>query len=71
MSARSYRLILAGELSDAAAAAFGSALVTREGGTTVLLARDQSELLGLLQRASDLGLTVLSATQAGDSRSPG
>src|SRR5262245_9384373 len=38
--------------------------LTREGGTTVLRGpvRDQSELQGLLQRVSDLGLTLLSAT---------
>lgn len=63
MSARTYRLVLEGELSDPATAAFANVVVTREDGTTILIARDQAELLGLLQRASDLGLTVLSATE--------
>jgi hypothetical protein len=38
--------------------------LTREGGKTTLVGRvrDQAELQGLLQRVSDLGLTLLSAT---------
>ena len=38
--------------------------LTREGGKTTLAGRvrDQAELQGLLQRVSDLGLTLLSAT---------
>ena len=65
MSARTYRLVLEGELSDPATAAFANVLVTREDGNTILIARDQAEMLGLLQRASDLGITVLSAEADG------
>jgi len=38
--------------------------LTRESGHTTLVGRvrDQSELHGLLQRVSDLGLTLLAAT---------
>ena len=63
MSARTYRLVLEGELSDPATAAFANVRVTCEDGNTILSARDQAEMLGLLQRASDLGITVLSATE--------
>jgi hypothetical protein len=70
MSARTYRLVLEGELSDPATAAFADVLLTREEGNTILLARDQAEMLGLLQRASDLGITVLSASETGEPRRP-
>jgi hypothetical protein len=66
MPARAYRVTLEGELRDPATSAFADALVTREDGNTILIARDQAEMLGLLQRASDLGLTVLSAADAAD-----
>lgn len=64
MAGREYRITLEGELSDRAGRAFEGMALTREGGTTVLLGRvrDQAELQGLLQRVSDLGLTLLSAT---------
>ncbi len=62
MSARIYRLTLEGELSEHVRPAFADARSALERGNTVLVARDQAELLGFLQRASDLGLTVLSAT---------
>ena len=41
--------------------AFGGMTLARAGGTTTLTGpvRDQSELQGLLQRVSDLGLTLL------------
>lgn len=70
MSARTYRLVLEGELSDPAIAAFANVLLTREAGNTILLARDQAEMLGLLQRASDLGITVLSASETDAPRRP-
>ena len=43
--------------------AFEGMTLTRERGNTVLTGpvRDQAELQGLLQRVSDLGLTLLSA----------
>lgn len=64
MPTREYRLTLEGELSDRARQAFTGMTLIRENGTTVLLGavRDQAELQGLLQRVSDLGLTLLSAT---------
>jgi hypothetical protein len=70
MSAQTYRLVLEGELSDPATAAFANVLVTREDGNTILIARDQAEMLGLLQRASDLGITVLSAEADGPPLAP-
>ena len=64
MAGREYRITLEGELSDRAGRAFHGMTLTREDGTTVLLGhmRDQAELQGVLQRVSDLGLTLLSAT---------
>jgi hypothetical protein len=63
MPSREYRLIVAGELSDRIGPAFEGMHLTREKGNTVLVGvvRDQAELQGLLQRVSDLGLTLLSA----------
>jgi hypothetical protein len=60
---RQYSIVVEGELSDSAAVAFDGMSLTREGGNTVLsgAVRDQAELLALLLRASDLGLTLLSA----------
>jgi hypothetical protein len=59
-----YRLTLEGELSDSAAAAFTGMTIMRTEDVTTLVGpvRDQSELQGILQRVSDLGLTLLSAT---------
>ena len=59
-----YRLTVEGELSDHANHAFEGMTLTREDGTTVLVGRvrDQAQLQGLLQRVSDLGLTLLDAT---------
>lgn len=64
MPSRQYRLTVEGELSDQAVRAFEGMTLTRENGTTVLVGsiRDQAELQGVLQRVSDLGLTLLSAT---------
>jgi hypothetical protein len=64
VTGREYRLTVDGELSDRVASAFGGMTLEREGGRTTLTGpvRDQSELQGLLQRVSDLGLTLLSAT---------
>jgi hypothetical protein len=57
-------LTVEGELSDDSAAAFEEMTVRRVDGTTVLIGpvRDQPELQGILQRLSDMGLTLLSAT---------
>lgn len=59
-----YRLIVQGELSDRVGQAFTGMSLSRDSGTTVLVGpvRDQSELQSILQRVSDLGLTLLSAS---------
>jgi hypothetical protein len=64
MPAREYRFVVEGELSDELASAFPGMTLTRRQGKTVLVGqvRDQAELQGLLQRISNLGLTLLSAT---------
>jgi hypothetical protein len=65
---RDYQLTVEGELSDQVASAFVDMSLTRVAGYTILVGpvRDQAELQGLLQRVSDLGLTLLSATAVGD-----
>jgi hypothetical protein len=64
MADRKYRLTVEGELSDRAGHAFEGMTLTRTEGKTVLVGhvRDQAQLQGLLQRVSDLGLTLLDAT---------
>lgn len=59
-----YRLTVEGELTEDSAAAFEGMTVRCADGVTVLIGpvRDQAELQGILQRLSDLGLTLLSAT---------
>ena len=61
MAGRTYQLIVAGELSDRLVSVFDGMTITRTDGTTTLSGhvRDQAELQGLLQRVSDLGLTLL------------
>jgi hypothetical protein len=76
MGGRTYRLEVEGELSDWMRSAFDHIILTRDHGNTILVGRcrDQSELQGLLQRVSDLGLTLVSLRAIGDkssSRSPG
>ena len=68
MTDRMYRLTVEGELSDRAGHAFEGMTLTREEGKTMLVGRvrDQAELQGLLQRVSDLGLTLLGATAIGE-----
>lgn len=58
-----YRLTLEGELSDRAAHAFEGMDHSSEAGRTVLVGyvRDQAELQGLLQRVTDMGMTLVSA----------
>ena len=64
MGSREYRLVVKGELSDRMQPAFEGMNLTRGDGTTTLTAtlRDQAELQGILQRISDLGLTLLDLT---------
>jgi hypothetical protein len=68
MPTRQYRLVVEGELSDRTGPAFEGMTLRREEGNTVLTGpvRDQAELQGLLQRVSDFGLTLLSATAIDD-----
>jgi hypothetical protein len=69
---RAYRLVVEGELSDSSSRqAFEGMTCAHDGGNTVLEGpvRDQAELQGLLQRVSDLGLTLLSATAIDDDES--
>jgi hypothetical protein len=63
VTGRTYRLIVDGELSDGLEPAFDGMTLTRVEGRTALTGnvRDQAELQGLLQRVSDLGLTLLEA----------
>ncbi len=64
MQEREYRLVVEGELSERAGQAFSGMSLARSNGRTTLSGpvRDQAELQALLQRVSDLGLTLLSAT---------
>ena len=66
MPTREYRLVVEGELRDNLGVAFQGMTLTRENGNTVLAGpiRDQTELQGLLQHVSALGLTLLEATTA-------
>lgn len=62
MAGRAYRLEIESELTDQLRSELGATALRHEHGNTVLEAviRDQSELQGLLQRVSDLGLTLVS-----------
>jgi hypothetical protein len=62
MTRRSYRLTIEGELGEIADEIFVGTSVRTERGNTVVVVRDQAELLGLMQRISDLGLTLISAS---------
>ncbi len=70
MPDRNYRLIVEGELSDHLAPAFHGMRLSRAEGNTELTGnvRDQAELQGLLQRVSDLGLTLLEVEERSTSR---
>jgi hypothetical protein len=65
---RRYRLVVAGELSTPVEHAFEGMRLERDGDNTALTGpvRDQASLQGLLQRVSDLGLTLLSANAIED-----
>jgi hypothetical protein len=64
MPPRDYLVVVAGELSDDVGRAFEGMSLSRQKGRTVLVGtmRDQAQLQGVLQRISDLGLTVLSVS---------
>ena len=71
MPRRSYRLTIEGELGELGREVFAGASARTERGNTVVVVRDQAELFGLVQRISDLGLTMLSATQTDEPARPG
>ena len=64
MAVREYSFVVEGELTDELGITFAGMTLTRDGGRTLLVGqvRDQAELQGLLQRISNLGLTLLSAS---------
>jgi hypothetical protein len=64
MTVREYSLVVEGEVTDELGKTFAGMTLTRNEGTTLLVGqvRDQAELQGLLQRISNLGLTLLSAS---------
>jgi hypothetical protein len=72
MPTREYRLVVEGELSDSIGVVFEGMTLSRTEGRTVLAGpvRDQTQLQGLLQQVSALGLTLLEATavEAGTKR---
>ena len=71
MGSRTYRLTVEGELTDRMSSSFQGMTLRRVAGNTSLtgVVRDQSELQGLLQRVSALGLTLLEMTTI-DSSAP-
>jgi hypothetical protein len=62
MGGRTYRLKMAGEFTDLVRRELGATTLWHENGNTVVevLVRDQSELHGLLERVSGIGLTLVS-----------
>jgi hypothetical protein len=72
MTERRYRLVVDGELGDHLESAFPGMKLTRVDGDTELVGpvRDQTALQGLLQRVSDLGLTLLEATALDEAARP-
>ena len=70
MTRRSYRVTIEGELEALAGEVFGGASVRTERGNTIVIVRDQAELFGLMRRISNLGLTLLSATQTDEPPRP-
>ena len=73
MRPREYRLVVEGELSDRMQPAFEGLTLTRGDGTTTLTGtiRDQAELQGVLQRITDLGLTLLDVTAVDEAAQSG
>ncbi len=58
----SYRLVLAGELGDQFEMLFDGMSLSRDGGNTVLTGtvKDQAHLAGIIERAQELGLDLIS-----------
>jgi hypothetical protein len=65
-----YEIVLEGELDERLYGEFEATTITRINGNTVLIAavRDQTHLHELLQRVFDLGLTLVRAAPADDSK---
>jgi hypothetical protein len=61
-----YQLVVAGELDDRYGHLFEGMEMNRTTGTTVLVGRvrDQAHLYGLIERIEELGLELVSVTQA-------
>jgi hypothetical protein len=68
MPLRDYCVVVDGKLSNGLGQAFEGMSLSREEGRTVLVGsmRDQAQLQGVLQRISDLGLTLLSVSALDD-----
>jgi len=68
MPASDYRVVVDGELSNDVERAFEGMILSRETGRTVLVGtmRDQAQLQAVLQRISDLGLTLVSVRALDD-----
>jgi hypothetical protein len=66
--ASDYRVVVDGELSNDVERAFEGMSLSREKGRTVLVGtmRDQAQLQAVIQRISDLGLTLLSVRALDD-----
>jgi hypothetical protein len=75
VAARRYQLVVDGVLGGQLESAFDGMTFARGMGTTTMTGdlRDQAELQGVLQRISDLGLTLLEARaiDSGHQRHPG
>jgi hypothetical protein len=65
---RRYRLVLRGELGGPSGFLFDGMQLEQTAGTTVLTGRvvDQAHLHGLIQRARELGLELISLQPAGE-----
>ena len=65
---RTYRLVLSGELGDQFETLFDGMNLSRDGGTTVLVGavKDQAHLAGILERAQELGLDLISVDNVQD-----
>ncbi len=65
-----YRVEVRGRLGDLAGHSFPRMRIRYTNGNTLLVGpvRDQAELTGMLQRFSDLGLSLLSVTALDESR---
>ncbi len=70
MRVRTYRFVVEGEVSDRSWCQLDGMSLRYAAGNTVLvgLVRDQAELQGLLQRVSNLGMTLISVEAIDDAK---